>query len=69
MKKSRQIFWKIFAVFFHGTFGLEGEVEPYYNDACPLPDLADLCQNECTQDLTKCLLSCGIDEGNGLHGY
>ena len=65
MERPRKNFWTIFAIFIGGSFGFDGEVEPFYNDACPVPDLADLCQNECTQDLTKCLLGCGIDEGNG----
>ena len=66
MKRSRKILSLILVTFLSGISGNEGEVEPFYNEDCPVPDLADLCQNSCSQELTNCLIGCGIDEGTGL---
>ena len=66
MKRSRKIFSLFFVTFWSGISGKEGEVELFYNEDCPVPDLADLCQNSCSRDLPNCLIGCGIDEGTGL---
>ena len=35
-----------------------------FNEECPVLDLAELCEDSCSEELSQCLIQCGNDEGN-----
>ena len=37
-----------------------------YNEQCPVPDLAQLCESDCTDAAVNCIIDCGDDQGTVL---
>ena len=40
-----------------------------YNEQCPVPDLAGLCEDDCTTDAVNCIIECGDDQGTDYYYY
>ena len=61
MARRRKIFFVIFSFAANFCFVL-GD----YNEQCPVPDLAELCESDCNDAMFNCIIDCAGDQGANL---